>query len=344
MNVIDSITHTVIRTALRISFKAPSVLPLPLPILRLGLDFGAKIFRPKYRAICDKVTLAGIPSIRLAPSGTTSTVVLHLHGGGFFAGSTRSHYALASDIAIRSNSIVYVINYRLAPIHTYPAALEDCIAAYKDLLAQGYKAENIIVGGDSAGCNLALSLAIWLRDNEIAMPSGIFMISPFINLTLAEPSVKLNKFIDPMITAKVLQRGADAYRGSIPATDQRVSPIYANLDNLPPLLIQSGKTEIIVDDARSLASKASQAGVNVECQLYEKMWHNFQMFNRLSHVAENALDKLAAFIINTQAFDEHSTHDKHSTHDEHNTHDKHSTHQPSQPSQSTLKRKKKQTA
>jgi len=223
-------------------------------------------------------------------------VVLHFHGGAFFAGSAATHRAMASELSARSGASVYVLDYRLAPEHPYPAALEDGLAAYQALLALGYLPENIILGGDSGGCAHILNLAIRLRDKGIALPAGLFMISPFVDLTLSAPSVSKYKHRDPMVTAYALRRGADGFRGKITADDALVSPLFADLTGLPKMLVQVGGEEILLDDALRLTERAKVAGVAIDCQVYGGMWHNFQMFNQLLNTSAQALDGIADFI------------------------------------------------
>ena len=161
------------------------------------------------------------------------------------------------------------------------------------LLALGYLPENIILGGDSGGCAHILNLAIRLRDKGVALPAGLFMISPFVDLTLSSPSVSKYKHRDPMVTAYALQRGADGFRGAIAADDVRVSPLFADLTGLPKILVQVGGEEILLDDALRLTEYGQAAGIDMDCQVYEGMWHNFQMFNQVLDTSSQALDEIA---------------------------------------------------
>lgn len=293
---VDAVAHTLLRTSLRVCFKLPSGLPLPASVLRQGMEFGSQLFRVHPEAAVKALTLGGISTEKISSAADTRSAILHLHGGAFFAGSSRTHRAMASEIAVRSGCTVYMVNYRLAPEHPYPAALEDGLASYKALLAEGYAAENIMLGGDSGGCTHILALAVALRDQGLPLPCGLFMISPFLDLSLSNPSVARNKGRDPMVTAYSLRRGADGYRARLHAKDKRVSPLFADLTGLPPVLVQAGQDEILADDATQFSALAKRAGMQVDCRLYEGMWHNFQMFNAFSLTADRALDEIAEFV------------------------------------------------
>lgn len=296
MSIKEAIAKKAVKASLRVAFKLPSGLPIPVAFARQGMEMGAKLFQPVSHVSIQKTTIGGVPCEFLSCDSNAKKVVLHFHGGAFFAGSSLTHRAMASEFSARSGANVYVLDYRLAPEHPYPAALDDGIAAYKALLGVGYLPENIILGGDSGGCAHILNLAIRLRDEKVALPSGLFMISPFVDLTLSAPSVSKYKHRDPMVTAYALQRGADGFRGAIAAQDARVSPLFADLTALPKMLIQVGGEEILLDDALALKERAKAAGVNVDCQVYDGMWHNFQMFNQLLETSSQALDKITAFV------------------------------------------------
>lgn len=296
MSVKESIARTMVKNSLRLAFKLPSGLPIPVFVARQGMEFGATLFQVRPEVSVEPLTLGGVKAERVALDAESLQVVLHFHGGAFFAGSAKTHRAMASELSVRSGATVYMLDYRLAPEYAYPAALDDGLAAYQALLAQGYHAENITLGGDSGGCAHILNLAIALRERGLPPPAGLFMISPFVDLTLSAPSVAAYKHRDPMVTAYALRRGADGYRGAIAAGDARVSPLFADLSGLPSLLIQAGAEEILLDDALRLTERARTAGVKVDCQVYEGMWHNFQMFNGLLQTSSQALDKIAYFI------------------------------------------------
>lgn len=296
MSLKDRLAQRGVKAALRASFKLPSLLPLPVAVLRHGMELGAQLFRGRDDVRVDAVTLGGVPAERLTPAGKGDTVILHFHGGAFFTGSAKTHRALGAEIAARASATVYVLDYRLAPEHVYPAALDDGMAAWRALLAQGHAPENIVLGGDSGGCAHILALAVALRDQGLSLPAGMIMLSPYVDLTLSLPSVRANRHRDPMVTAHALRRGSDAYRGAVPAGDARVSPLFADLRGLPPVLIQAGSEEILRDDALHLARELAVVGVDVDCRIYAGMWHNFQMFSDFIVDADVALGEIGEFV------------------------------------------------
>ncbi|MGH8493859.1 MAG: alpha/beta hydrolase [Moraxellaceae bacterium] len=296
MSFKDTIARRVVKTSLRLSFKLPSILPLPVSALRTGMELGSQLFRVRKDVHVEALKLGGVSAECLSPAGKTDSVILHLHGGAFFAGSAKTHRAMGAEMAARAGATVYMLDYRLAPEHPYPAALDDALVAYQALLAQGHAAENIVLGGDSGGCAHILSLAIALREQGLPLPAGLIMISPYVDITLSLPSVLANRVRDPMVTAHALRRGSDAYRGRIPASDVRVSPLFADLQGLPPVLIQAGSEEILRDDALHLAQQLNAAGVEVDCRIHKGMWHNFQMFSAFIKAANTALDDIASFV------------------------------------------------
>lgn len=295
MNASGMLTPYALRAVLRAGFKIPGRAPLPLPWLRNGMAMTAKLFRPKSGVVSSRIQLGGIGTEWVRPVQPAERTILHVHGGAFFAGSPATHRGLASEMALRSMADVYVVDYRLAPEHPWPAAEEDCLCAYKALLEQGHEPSRILLSGDSAGGGLILRMVIMMREQGLPMPAGLVMLSPFVDLTLTNPSVRKKALVDPMLTAKALRRGAKAYSPTIELTDSRVSPLFADLQDLPPMLLQVGRDEVLLDDSLRLTERAKQAGVWVDCQVYEGMWHDFQLFADFIPEAGQALDNMAGF-------------------------------------------------
>ena len=295
MKVSAAVASTLVKAALRASFKLPSRLPIPLTLLRSAMEGGAALFRVHPDVSIEAATLAGVSVEYITPL-QADRVLLHFHGGAFFAGSANTHRALGSEIAVRAQSKVVMVNYRRAPEYAYPAAMIDGLACYQALLDAGWLPSQISFGGDSGGCAIILSMAQALRDRSQALPAALLMISPYVDITLSLPSVTQMAGRDPMVTAHALRRGGDSYRGDISASDPRVSPLFGSLRNLPPMLVQAGSEEILLDDARRLARYASEAGVEAQCHIYPGMWHNLQMFSAFIEDANLALDEIAAFI------------------------------------------------
>lgn len=286
-----------IRAALRLGFKAPSLLPWPVPWLRRGMDGSAVLFRADPRAVAAPVMLGGVPTDTLRAPKAIGVHIIHLHGGAFFTGSRRTHRALASALCLRTGATVHVPEYRLAPEHPWPAAPDDAMAVWRALRDSGVPAERIVLSGDSAGCALALGLAQALRDRAEAGPAALLMISPYLDLTLHAPSIQTLRRRDPMLTAHALRRGGDAYRGTLSAGDARVSPLFGALHRLPPTLVQVGSDEILLDDARRFTRQALQQGSTVALQEWPGGWHDFQLFAHALPSASLALDDLAQWAV-----------------------------------------------
>lgn len=290
----DRLLRFSLKTSLRLLFKTPGQLPLPAPWLRSGMASLSGLAGQVPDREVTHVTLQGIASERHGSSRACG--VLYLHGGAFFAGSPRTHRGLARALARELGASLFVSDYRLAPEHPYPAALDDALAAWQGLIALGYRPDQLILAGDSAGGGLALSLALALRDLGQPLPVALLLISPFTDLTLGSDAMRSLSGRDPVLSRQVLRRAADWYRQDIAHDDPRVSPRFADLRGLPPLLIQVGSEEILLDDALNLERQARQAGVSVECQIWPGLWHDFQVFQGVIPEAALALEAMSRFI------------------------------------------------
>ena len=291
----SALLRWMIRTALRLCFKVPSLLPLPVSWLRQGMEASAVLFPVDPRVAISVDTLGGVLTDTLQPAVHAGFHIVHLHGGAFFTGSRRTHRALAAQLSLRSGACVHLPDYRLAPEHPWPAAPNDALAVWMALRARGIPAERIVLSGDSAGCALAIGLAQALRDKGEAGPAALLLMSPYLDLSLCAASVRRLRWRDPMVTERALRRGGDAYRASIPATDARVSPLFGELHGLPPALVQVGSDEILLDDARRYATLARHAGSQVLLQETAGAWHDFQLFCAALPSAGRAMDELAAW-------------------------------------------------
>jgi len=201
-------------------------------------------------------------------------VVLYLHGGAFFMGSPASYRNRAMRVSWRCNAEVFVPDYRLAPEHPYPAALEDALAAWK--LVKGLRGDApVFVAGDSAGGGLAVSLLLKLRDLGLAMPRGAFLLSPWTDLTVSGASVDSGK--DLWFTRRHLETWAKYYVGRTDARSPYLSPVFADLSRLPPLLIFAGENELLLDDALRVRDRAKAAGTDVHVHVGEGMQHDWPL-------------------------------------------------------------------
>jgi len=224
-------------------------------------------------------------------------VVLWLHGGGFFAGSCLTHRDLAARIARASGACILLPEYRLAPEHPFPAALDDAIRAYAWLREQGVAPGHIILGGDSAGGGLALALLLRLRATGQALPAGAALLSPWVDLALTGATLTTHAARDPLCAAEGLQLAAHLYLGSANPRNPVVSPLYGKLHDLPPLFIQAGEDEVLLDDAQRLARYAREAGVPVVLEIWEGMWHVWHGWAAELPEARQAIERIGAWLM-----------------------------------------------
>lgn len=238
-------------------------------------------------------TLGGCATIRAsAEAGDPARNVLLLHGGGYVMGSPKAYRSLSSAIASASGASVYAIDYRLAPEHPFPAALDDAVAAYRELLERGCDPEKLAFCGDSAGGGLVVATLVAARDAGLPLPVAAVLISPWVDMEMSGASIARNGVAEPILTNAGLADMAKAYLGGVtPPRDPRVSPIYADLHGLPPLMIQVGSHESLLDDALTLARKAAEADVRVRLEVRPQMFHGF---HSRSGALQEAVETIAA--------------------------------------------------
>ena len=232
----------------------------------------------------------------MAPGSDSSRVLMFFHGGGYCSGSIVSHRRLVTEAGRAAGVRTLAVAYRLAPEHPFPAALDDAKAAWRFLLDQGYAPASIVVGGDSAGGNLTLELITSLRDAGGGLPACAWLISPWTDLTMSGETLASKDAVDPLIHKAYLQELASAYLGGADAKDPRISPLYADLRSLPPLLIQVGSAETLLADATRLAEKAGAADVAVTLEIWPDMIHAWPMWNAHLAAGRRALVNAGAFM------------------------------------------------
>jgi acetyl esterase/lipase len=232
----------------------------------------------------------------LVPLTPARATVLYLHGGGYYFCSPRSHRAITFRLAAQAQASVLSPDYRLAPEHRFPAALDDSIAAYRRLLDAGVSAQSVVIAGDSAGGGLALASLLALRDAGDPLPAAAVMFSPWTDLTCSGASMRRNEGRDPMYHAAVFPRVAAQYLGGADARNPYASPVFGDFDGLPALLIQVGDTELLLDDSTRVAERARAAGVSVELEVWRHVPHIFQIWAPFMPEANRALARAAAFI------------------------------------------------
>ena len=228
------------------------------------------------------------------PPDTSGPVLLYFHGGGFCFGSFRTHGTLIGALARAMQARTFAAEYRLAPEHTAPAAHEDALAAYRHLLGQGIPPERIVLAGDSAGGTLVLSTLIALRDAGGPMPAAAVAISPWVDLTCSGASFADNAPFD-FVGAKHGRQAAASYLGSVDARRPDISPLFADLRGLPPLLVQAGGAEVLVDQIRAFAARAAEAGVDVRLSVYDDMVHVWHLMRGATPEGQRAIDEIGDF-------------------------------------------------
>jgi acetyl esterase/lipase len=236
--------------------------------------------------------LGAVPTVEISVAGVTARHrVLYLHGGVYAFGNAASGAGLAAEIARRVEASAISVEYRLAPEEPFPAALQDAVAAYEALLRSGVAARDIVVAGESAGGGLAVATLLAARDRGLPMPAAALVLSPWADLTLRGPSMDTKAGIDPQLTrAAFMLRVAD-YVGTHDPTAAAISPIFGDLTGLPPLVIQAGSHEVLLDDAVRLAQRAAADDVPVTLEVTSGVPHVFQAFHAVLDEAVTALDR-----------------------------------------------------
>jgi epsilon-lactone hydrolase len=231
-----------------------------------------------------------------APGSNPDRQILYLHGGGYVQGSLDTHRLLTYHLSHFADARVLALDYRLAPEHVCPAAIDDAVAAYKWMLAQGGQSSKITVAGDSAGGGLAISTLVAIQEEGLPMPAAGLCISPWIDMAGTGASMETRRDADPMLDAKILDWFAALYLGGADAEDPKASPLHADLSGLPPLLVQVGDDEILLDDATRLAARAQAAGVSVDLRVWEGMMHVWHLFSPLLSEGLDGLAEAGDFI------------------------------------------------
>jgi epsilon-lactone hydrolase len=223
--------------------------------------------------------------------------IYYLHGGGYVACSPVTHRPFTATLARTAGAQVFALDYRLAPENRFPAAVEDAVAGYRWLLAQGIKPQEIVIGGDSAGGGLTVATLVAVRDAGLPLPSAAFCLSPWADMGATGNSLAANDSRDPMFRAEMIRQCAPIYLGEAAAHDPLASPIYADLHGLPPLLIYASNTEVLLDDALRLAERARQGEVEVELRISHDLPHVWPVLITLRlPEARTAMAEIGQFI------------------------------------------------
>lgn len=284
------------RAAARLSALAAHNGPYPYRYQRLMTGVFARFTIREKGVGWEPLVAGGVPAAWVVPDGADrDRVVLYFHGGGYVIGSIESHRNLVARVAREAGCRALSVGYRLAPEHPFPSALEDALASYRWLVAQGFEPEKIVAAGDSAGGGLAVALIAALRDAGEPLPAGAMLLSPWVDLGMTGASVRTVGWRDPMLFKGVLERWASLYLGGRDAREPLASPLYADLEGLPPLFIQVGTRELLLDDARRLRDRAEAAGVEVELEAWEGMFHGWQELAPFLEESTRAIEGLGRF-------------------------------------------------
>lgn len=245
----------------------------------------------------EPVSADGVPAEWVVPDDCEpGRVVVYFHGGGYATGTIGANRGLCSHIARAARARVLSVDYRLAPEHRFPAAVDDAVSAYRFVIAQGYAPENVALGGDSSGGGLVLGTLVALRDGDEPLPGTAICICPWTDLTLSGATVDSKRDEDPMVRASVLALMAEAYLGDADPLSPTASPLFADLTGLPPLLVQVGSAELLLDDSRRFAERAEAAGVDVRLEIWDDMIHVWHSFADLLPEGREAVARIGSYV------------------------------------------------
>ena len=247
-------------------------------------------------ATCTPVEAGGVSAEwSVADGAAEDKVILYVHGGGYVMGSAGSHRDMTSRLSKASGARVLSLNYRLAPEHPFPAPVDDTVAAYKWLLAQGISPSNIAVAGDSAGGGLAFGALLAIRDAGEPLPAAGIGISPWVDMEGTGESMTTRAAVDPVVQKEGLLGMAKLYLGDADPKNPLAAPLHGNLAGLPPLFIQVGDSETLLDDSNRITERARKAGVDVTLKVWDEMPHVWHLFAPILPEGQQAIDEIGAF-------------------------------------------------
>ena len=269
----------------------------PIAEQRAGFEEVSVLVGGKVAAASTPVDAHGIPGewITAADAGDARTLY-YLHGGGYTIGSIDSHRALIARLSAAAGARAFAINYRLAPEHPFPAAVDDAVAAYRWLLERGVDPAGLVVAGDSAGGGLTVATLVALRDAGVPLPAAAVCLSPWIDLEGTGESATSRAAADPIIDGALIGEDARHYLGGANPRTPLAAPLYADLHGLPPMLIHVGDAEVLLDDATRLAERAKAAGVDVTLEVWDHMVHVWHFFAAILPEGQQAIDRVGAFV------------------------------------------------
>lgn len=266
--------------------------------VRAKVEFlGRLAFRPPRGARFDRVEIGSVRAERSQPPlARSDRYVLYFHGGGYVVGSVALYRDFCWRIAAASRATVLCVDYRLAPEHPFPAAVDDALAAYRALVGAGAHPRHVAFAGDSAGGALALAALLRLRDEGVPLPAAAAVVSPWTDLALTGDSLRLDPAVDPLTSRDAAIRAADLYLAGANPRDSYASPLYGDPSELPPTLILAAETEIFRDDSVRMAQRMRAAGCEVDLELMPRAFHGWHLFTRILPEARQTIARIGEFL------------------------------------------------
>ena len=264
---------------------------------RARMERMARRAGPPKEARFERVDAGGVPAAWVStPEAKQDQAILYLHGGGYYAGSLTTHQALAANISLEADARVLLVDYRLAPEHPFPAAVEDATQAYRWLLRRGLPPERMAVAGDSAGGGLAVAAMLEWKASGEPLPAAGVCLSPWFDLALTGESIETKASVDPILRPSDMPFVAWCYLRSADPKTPTASPLYGDLTGLPPILVQVGRDEILLDDSRRFTERGRQMGVSVRLDIWDEMIHVWHAYSRFVPEARKAIAAIGAFL------------------------------------------------
>jgi epsilon-lactone hydrolase len=290
VSTVAALTNELAMAREAVAGRLRGVDPTDFPAMRRAYDAFAENDPMPDLSTSSDIDLGGVSCLGLLPKGSSGDhVVFWLHGGGFAMGSSRSHRGLASQVAVLAKTAAVLPDYRLAPEHKHPAALDDCVAAYAAVLKEGVEARNVVLAGDSAGGGLAVAAALKLKEKGVPLPAGLMLLSPWVDLANRGWSHTAKAQRDPFLTSSGLAIRAKQYLGD---GASNLDILDADMRGLPPTFIQTGEAEVLMSDSTALAERLGAAGVPVTLEIWPDMFHIFQARYSMLGQARQAISRL----------------------------------------------------
>ncbi len=292
-----SIQNFFIKLFLKVVIDKKKQINLPVKVTRKSLEKLSGMAKLPQGVKYEKIDIDGVPVEWCIPDNLKNAgVILYTHGGGYVAGSIRTHRGTTGRLAIASKTKCISVEYGLAPENPFPAALNDVIKVYHFLLKQGYDSKKIVISGDSAGGGLAVATLLKLRDDNAPQPAAGVLLSPWLDLELTGQSATTMASTDPMVVPEALREFGLMYTTKDNLRNPLTSPLYANLKGLPPFYIQASSSEVLYDDTTRFEKKLKEAGVVCNVEYWKNMLHVWQAYAPVLPEAQKAINKLGEYI------------------------------------------------